>query len=67
MIPGRTHFFGGLNKVTVTVELKTVRVIERLTRLHTEHGLVSLGLVTGDVVAVIRNQRRQVQLPANLQ
>ena len=41
--------------------------MQRLARLDAQHGLVVLRLVAGDVVAVVRDDGRQVQLAADLQ
>ena len=66
MIPALTHFGCGFNVIAVAVELKAIRVLERLAGLHTQHRLVGFGLRLQDIVAVVGHQRRQVQAFADL-
>ena len=65
-IPLRADLLGGLEEVAVAAEAETVLVRQRLARLDAQHGLVRMGLIAGDVVAVVRDQRWHSQIIAKL-
>ena len=67
VVPQCPHLGGGLEEVTVAVELEPVGVRERLAGLDTQQRLVVLRGVAGDVVAVVGGQRRDVEFASHLQ
>ena len=66
-VPELAHLGGRLQVVAVAVELEPVRVRQGLAGLHTQQGLVIVGGVAGDVVAVVGGQRPDAELAANLE
>ena len=61
------HLVRGLEVVLLAVELEAGRVAHHRVGLDAQQGVVGLGVLPGDVVAVVGGQQRGAQLAADLQ
>ncbi len=56
------HLIGGLHKKLVGVEPETVRVVNLRARLHAEHHVVRMRVFAAQVVRVVGQHERNLQL-----